>query len=1458
MAQHRKQCEGIRTIPRAELRVPNFTGKQEIFSSLVSALDSVCTALSKLNAEVACVTVHEESVFTVGTEKGRVFLNSRMDIQTDFQKFCRPPCLPVSPLPVNPPDNEVPKPAKECSRGAPHAPDEPQTDIFALRKMVEEVFSVLYSEAVGKSSLVPVPYERVLKEPGSLGVLGLPEGVSLRKPSEYDARTLMKILEQSNRLRFVVKSFLYGIPLPAEAKQELPAPTSLPGALGKELQSSWAQAGESTRSAKDCTDNGDRLGIPGEFGQTSQGVHISKRLLFSMVHEKTDKWDLFIMETEDINTLRECVQILFNSRYAEALGLDHMVPVPYRKIACDPEAVEIIGIPDKIPFKRPCTYGVPKLKRILEERHAIRFVVKRNTIHTVVKAIIHLLLLSVGSVLNSTQDKQDVLKCGILIESGFMIDNSRYCTLDIVNCIVFVTVLSTCLFPGPWGEAGLVKKIKSEPVDEDIIQVTVPDVSVSSEELSESGPDPITLKTSHISEQNAEDLGEMILHLRKQVESLFNAKYAEALGLPEPTRVPYSKFQTYPEDLSVTGLPDGMAFRRPNCFGISKLRKILSASDHVRFHIKRPELLTEGLKLDAHQPPSNPGVELHSKDSGMDELQAAAKRPGYSDFCVNTWWMWSYVCNIESVPRFILITEDEEVNRMGEKVILREQVKELFNERYGEALGLGRPVLVPYKLIRGSPDSIEVSGLPEEIPFRNPNTYDITRLEKILQHREQVKMLIKSQLQQHGNFELTGGNCNFQFSILFLVSMTVKDGSAHKRKRKRLPDGGNVPASSGVESSTAANQIPVMCRELAKSKAEVACIAMHDTEVFVVGTERGKAYVNTRKDFQQDFVKYCSAHRFHPCADSGGAKTNTCCPVKRVPSATRFFAHCRPTMQPPKSYSVGGQRSPGQLTGKPAGAWPDHRGRWPELLSTAREELLLDNPSSQVREEWYARITKLRKLVDELFCKKYGEALGKPGPLPVPYQKFEAHPHELFVEGLPESIPFRSPSWYGIPRLEKILQLSGTLQFIIRRYVILNSGTAIPSFDFRPELLSQEQTDTAQLRPNTEVKEDWNIRISKLRKQVEEVFNSKFAEALGLLEPVKVPYPVFESNPDSLFVQGLPAGIPFRSPTWFGIPRLERIVRGSATVKFVVKRPDLVIPFLPPGLAEKINTEVKEDWNIRISKLRKQVEEVFNSKFAEALGLLEPVKVPYPVFESNPDSLFVQGLPAGIPFRSPTWFGIPRLERIVRGSATVKFVVKRPDLVVPFLPPGLAEKINTEGANNKEGPAPTLTQTNGSNTPFKPRGREFSFEAWNAKITDLKQKVETLFSEKCAEALGLAEPVKVPYVLFESFPGDFYVLGLPDGVPFRRPSTFGIPRLEKILRNKAKITFVISKPDMFEAAVKEAAANRPIISVVVAQSLRSDSKGLVFFRYGEREIVEGGASSAAEGAGERPVQQEIR
>ncbi|NWW28151.1 GTF2I factor, partial [Falcunculus frontatus] len=443
------------------------------------------------------------------------------------------------------------------------------------------------------------------------------------------------------------------------------------------------------------------------------------------------------------------------------------------------------------------------------------------------------------------------------------------------------------------------------------------------------------------------------------------------------------------------------------------------------------------------------------------------------------------------------------------------------------------------------------------------------------------------------------------------------------------------------------------------------------------------------------------------------------------------------------------------------------------------------------------------------------EAIKAEGPVSIPYPLFQSHTEDLYVEGLPEGIPFRRPSTYGIPRLERILLAKERIRFVIKKQELLNS------------------TDVLVDKTVTGVKEEWYARITKLRKMVDQLFCKKFAEALGSTEPKAVPYKKFEGHPTDLYVEGLPESIPFRSPSWYGIPCLEQIIRVSSRIKFVIKRPELLTPTSAEGNQPRSNTPVKEDWNAKITKLRQQVEDMFNMKFAQALGLSEAVKVPYSVFESNPESLIVEGLPEGVPFRSPTWFGIPRLERIVRGSGKIKFVIKKPELLTSYLPLRLANKIKAKvsprsskrsrsSADNSSVPEIEVTvddspnkaqttdaQTNGSNTNLKPQGREFSFEAWNAKITDLKQKVENLFNEKCGEALGLSEPMKVPYALFESFPESFYVEGLPEGVPFRQPSTFGIPRLEKILRNKSKIRFVIKKPEMLEAAVKESSARSP-------------------------------------------------
>ncbi|XP_075833670.1 general transcription factor II-I isoform X9 [Microtus pennsylvanicus] len=705
-----------------------------------------------------------------------------------------------------------------------------------------------------------------------------------------------------------------------------------------------------------------------------------------------------------------------------------------------------------------------------------------------------------------------------------------------------------------------------------------------------------------------------------------------------------------------------------------------------------------------------------------------------------------------------------------------------------------------------------------------------------------------------------------------------------------------------------------MCKELAKSKAEVACIAVYETDVFVVGTERGRAFVNTRKDFQKDFVKYCveeeeKAAEMHKMKATGQAnrmsvdaveietlrKTvedyfcfcygkalgkSTVVPVpyekmlrdqsavvvQGLPEGIAFkhpehydlatlkwilenkagisFIIKRPFLEPKKLLggrmmasdtertilSPGGSCGPIKVkteptedsdddytppTKRPKSSEPPPPPPVPEPANAGKRKVREFN-----FEKWNARITDLRKQVEELFERKYAQAIKAKGPVTIPYPLFQSHVEDLYVEGLPEGIPFRRPSTYGIPRLERILLAKERIRFVIKKHELLNST--------REDL----QLD----KPASGVKEEWYARITKLRKMVDQLFCKKFAEALGSTEAKAVPYQKFEAHPNDLYVEGLPENIPFRSPSWYGIPRLEKIIQVGNRIKFVIKRPELLTHSTTEVTQPRTNTPVKEDWNVRITKLRKQVEEIFNLKFAQALGLTEAVKVPYPVFESNPEFLYVEGLPEGIPFRSPTWFGIPRLERIVRGSNKIKFVVKKPELVVSYLPPGMASKINTKalqspkrprspGSNSKvpeievtvEGPnnnspqtstVRTPTQTNGSNVPFKPRGREFSFEAWNAKITDLKQKVENLFNEKCGEALGLKQAVKVPFALFESFPEDFYVEGLPEGVPFRRPSTFGIPRLEKILRNKAKIKFIIKKPEMFETAIKESTSSK--------------------------------------------------
>ncbi|XP_063198676.1 general transcription factor II-I isoform X3 [Chroicocephalus ridibundus] len=708
---------------------------------------------------------------------------------------------------------------------------------------------------------------------------------------------------------------------------------------------------------------------------------------------------------------------------------------------------------------------------------------------------------------------------------------------------------------------------------------------------------------------------------------------------------------------------------------------------------------------------------------------------------------------------------------------LRKSVEDFFCFCYGKALGKSTVVPVPYEKIQRDQSAVVVQGLPEGLAFKHPANYDVSTLKWILENKSRISFIIKRPFlepKKHLGAHMAdpshsiippGGSCPIQVKTepnedsgisLEMTTGTVKEESDDPDYYQY-----NIPGPS--ETSEMDEKI-ALAKSYTDSSQHAPSETSEDPEVEVT-------------------IEDSSQH---------------------APSETSEDPEVEVTIEDDDEYLPPNKR-------------PKNTESANEAVSTGKRKVREFN-----FEKWNARITDLRKQVEELFEKKYAQAIKAKGPVSIPYPLFQSHVEDLYVEGLPEGIPFRRPSTYGIPRLERILLAKERIRFVIKKHELLNST----------------REDVPLDKPVAGVKEEWYARITKLRKMVDQLFCKKFAEAMGSTEPKAVPYQTFEAHPTDLYVEGLPENIPFRSPSWYGIPRLEKIIQVGNRIKFVIKRPELLTLTSTEVIQPRSNTPVKEDWNVRITKLRKQVEEIFNTKFAQALGLSEAVKVPYPVFESNPEYLYVEGLPEGIPFRSPTWFGIPRLERIVRGSGKIKFVVKKPELVTSYLPPGLASKINTKAMSPKsskrsqspagnskvpeievtveEGPnkpqttdVRTNSQTNGSNMSFKPRGREFSFEAWNAKITDLKQKVENLFNEKCGEALGLTKPVKVPFALFESFPEVFYVEGLPDGVPFRRPSTFGIPRLEKILRNKSKIKFVIKKPEMFEAAVKESSAISP-------------------------------------------------
>ncbi|XP_060029515.1 general transcription factor II-I repeat domain-containing protein 2A-like isoform X3 [Erinaceus europaeus] len=360
-----------------------------VVTFLMSALESMCKELAKSKAEVACIAVYETDVFVVGTQRGRAFVNTRMDLQKDFAKFCAGEGVS---------EVEPPCPATRVQTRAGEREE--------LSRAVDDHFRYCYGKALGTQVRVPVPYGQMLRDPEAVSVRGLPEGVAPQNPENYDLVTLQWIWENKAGMSFIINRPFLG-------------PLGQPGDPGPMTVTSARESGNpSTVKAEPLEDAG---GLP-----STAAVTVKKELedpsyyqsslqdvtqlspsetreapvaevkvegntnSSSSANSATGVEDLNIVQvtdpdneketvtgTEKIKQIREQVNDLFRRKFGEAVGVDFPVKVPYRKITFNPGCVQVHGLPRGVVFKAPGYLETSSMQKILEAADSIKFTIVR-------------------------------------------------------------------------------------------------------------------------------------------------------------------------------------------------------------------------------------------------------------------------------------------------------------------------------------------------------------------------------------------------------------------------------------------------------------------------------------------------------------------------------------------------------------------------------------------------------------------------------------------------------------------------------------------------------------------------------------------------------------------------------------------------------------------------------------------------------------------------------------------------------------------------------------------------------------------------------------------------------------------------------------------------------------------------------------------------------------------------
>ena len=78
---------------------------------------------------------------------------------------------------------------------------------------------------------------------------------------------------------------------------------------------------------------------------------------------------------------------------------------------------------------------------------------------------------------------------------------------------------------------------------------------------------------------------------------------------------------------------------------------------------------------------------------------------------------------------------------------------------------------------------------------------------------------------------------------------------------------------------------------------------------------------------------------------------------------------------------------------------------------------------------------QLREQVNDLFSRKFGEAIGMGFPVKFPYRKITINPGCVVVDGMPPGVSFKAPSYLEISSMRRILDSAEFIKFTVIRYV---------------------------------------------------------------------------------------------------------------------------------------------------------------------------------------------------------------------------------------------------------------------------------------------------------------------------------------------------------------------------------------------------------------------------------------